>query len=128
MARECPVTGQVPRRTRRAYRPVAKAEDRPRNAGPFDPLCVESPHFTRNIRELIGNTARIVCAAILRLPRPHLPLASTTTNHAPLDEDTLQGADLTRPTPFFRRHVYSDSDDEDSYTAMDRDARLVYAV
>ena len=51
-----------------------------------------------------------------------------TSHHAPLDEDTLLGTDLTRPIPFFQRHVYSDSDDEGSYTAMDRDARLAYAV
>ena len=50
------------------------------------------------------------------------------THHAPLDEDTLQSFDLTRPTPFFQRHVYSDSDDEGSYTAMGRDALLAYAV
>ena len=36
-------------------------------------------------------------------------------------EDTLQGTDLTRPTPFFQRPVYSDSDDD---TVMDRDAHL----
>ena len=67
-------------------------------------------------------------AAILRLPRPHLPLASTMTHDPPLDEDTLQGTELTRPTPFFQRHVYSDSDDEGSYTAMERDERLAYAI
>lgn len=76
----------------------------------------------------MGNTARSVYAAVLRLPRPHLPLASTMTHHAQLDEDTLQSAELTRPTPFFQRHVYSDSDDEGSYTAMERDARLAYAI
>ena len=66
-------------------------------------------------------------AAVLRLPRPHLPPASTT-HHAPLDENTLHGADVTRPTPFFQRRMYSDSDDEGSYTAIDCDARLAYAA
>ena len=39
-------------------------------------------------------------------------------------EDMLQGTNLTRPTPFFQRPVYSDSDDEGSYTVMDRDTHL----
>lgn len=67
-------------------------------------------------------------ATILRLPRPHLPLASTMTHHSPLDEDALKSVELTRPTPFFQRHVYSDSDDEGSYTVIGRDARLAYAI
>jgi hypothetical protein len=89
-------------------------------------VCLISP-LTNTVHLLIGNTARSVYAAILRLPRPHLPLGSTT-HRAPLDEDMLHGADVTKPTPFFQRHVYSDSDDEGSYTAIDRDARLAYAV
>ncbi|KAH9985984.1 hypothetical protein BJV74DRAFT_946145 [Russula compacta] len=67
--------------------------------------------------------SRSVYAAVLRLPRPHLA-PSSTTHAAPPADDMLQGTDLMRPTPFFQRHVYSDSDDEASYTAMDRDARL----
>ena len=73
------------------------------------------------------NSARSLYSAILRLPRPHLPLGSTT-HHAPLGEDPLHGAEVTRPTPFFQRHMYSDSDDDGSYTAIDRDTRLAYAV
>ena len=46
------------------------------------------------------------------------------THRALRVDDTLQGADLTRPTPFFQRLVYSDSDDEGSYTVMERDAHL----
>ncbi|KAI0288543.1 hypothetical protein BC826DRAFT_1107677 [Russula brevipes] len=72
--------------------------------------------------------SRSVYAAVLRLPRPYFAPSSKTTHPAPLIEGTLQGAGLTKPTPFFQRHVYSDSDDEGSYTAMDRDARLAYAV
>jgi hypothetical protein len=50
------------------------------------------------------------------------------THHSPLDEDALKSVELTRPTPFFQRHVYSDSDDEGSYTVIGRDARLAYAI
>jgi hypothetical protein len=47
------------------------------------------------------------------------------TCRAPRVDDTLQETDLTKPTPFFQRPVYSDSDEEDSYAVIDRDALLV---
>ena len=65
-------------------------------------------------------------AAVLRLPRPHL--AQPSVHDAPLVGVNMEGNDLTKPTPFSRRNLFSDSDDEDSYTAVDHDRRLVYVL
>jgi len=76
----------------------------------------------------LESTARSLYAAVLRLPRPHHVPPSTATHFAPLVEDELQGVEVLKPMPFFQRNVYSDSDEEGSYTAMDRDARLAYVI
>ncbi|KAI9437708.1 hypothetical protein H4582DRAFT_1957102, partial [Lactarius indigo] len=61
-----------------------------------------------------------VHTAFLRLPRP-LPQAHSS---APSRSDGPNRSDLTKPTPFSYRHLYSDSDDEGSYTVFDHDVRL----
>ncbi|KAH9083360.1 hypothetical protein EDB83DRAFT_2538792 [Lactarius deliciosus] len=63
---------------------------------------------------------RSVHTAFLRLPRP-LPQAHSS---APSRSDGPNRSDLTKPTPFSHRHLYSDSDDEGSYTVIDHDVRL----
>lgn len=65
-------------------------------------------------------TARSVHTAVLKLPRP-LPHA-----HSALPSDGLNRSELTKPVPFANRYLYSDSDDEGSYTVTDHDVRLAY--
>ncbi|KAH9171981.1 hypothetical protein EDB89DRAFT_2174254 [Lactarius sanguifluus] len=64
--------------------------------------------------------ARSVHTAFLRLPRP-LPQAHSS---APSRSDGPNRSDLTKPTPFSHRYLYSDSEDEGSYTVIDHDVRL----
>jgi hypothetical protein len=61
-----------------------------------------------------------VHTAVLKLPRPY-PHAYS----APRD-DGLNRSELTKPVPFANRYLYSDSDDEGSYTVTDHDVRLAY--
>ncbi|KAH9055046.1 hypothetical protein EDB87DRAFT_1580073 [Lactarius vividus] len=63
---------------------------------------------------------RSVHTTFLKLPRP-LPQAHSS---APSRGDGPNRTDLTKPTPFSHRHIYSDSDDEGSYTVIDHDVRL----
>ena len=65
-------------------------------------------------------TARSVHTAVLKLPRP-LPHV-----HSAPPGDGLNRSELTKPVPFANRYLYSDSDDEGSYTVTDHDVRLAY--
>ncbi|KAI9455337.1 hypothetical protein BJY52DRAFT_1280457, partial [Lactarius psammicola] len=62
---------------------------------------------------------RSVHTAFLKLPRPYPPVHSSAPRG-----DGPNRSDLTKPIPFSHRHLYSDSDEEGSYTVIDHDVRL----
>ena len=60
--------------------------------------------------------------AFLKLPRPYPHAYSAPRGDEPIRDD------MTKPVPFSHRYLYSDSDDEGSYTVTDHDVRLAYVL